>query len=124
MISPQQPDRERHFAPGNGFHRETAHELDLLVRAALPHAGSSALDIGCGRGTYAATLARLGHDTLAVDRADSAVAATRDRHTDLVPDPRAMRLDFERAAAPRAEPGGCRAAHRRVGTRRLVRPGA
>lgn len=102
------PDRrvhwEDHFAAGNGFHRADDHEMRLLAEAVRPRAGSRALDIGCGLGTYAAALAGLGYRTLAVDWADSAVAATRDRYADLEPGLEVMRLDFADPGAqlPRA----------------------
>ncbi|WP_406441429.1 class I SAM-dependent methyltransferase [Streptomyces sp. NBC_01613] len=95
---------EEHFAAGNGFHRADDHEIRLLAEAVRPPAGARALDVGCGLGTYAAALAGLGLRTLAVDWAESAVAATRDRYADLEPRLEVVRLDFEDAAAvlPRA----------------------
>lgn len=87
---------EECFAAGRGFRAVDAHEMRLFRRAVGPRA--RALDVGCGLGGYAAHLARLGCDTLAVDWADTAVAATRDRYTDLEPRLRACRLDFEDAA--------------------------
>ncbi|GAA3787294.1 hypothetical protein GCM10022403_022510 [Streptomyces coacervatus] len=76
---------EDHFAAGNGFHRADAHEIWLLGEAVRPQPGARALDVGRGLGTYAAALAGLGYRTLAVDWADAAVAATRDRCGDLAP---------------------------------------
>jgi SAM-dependent methyltransferase len=95
---------EDHFAAGNGFHRADDRELRLLSEAVRPRAGSRALDVGCGLGTYAAALAGLGYRTLAVDWADSAVAAARDRYAGLEPGLEASRLDFEdpRARLPQA----------------------
>jgi SAM-dependent methyltransferase len=90
---------EDHFAAGNGFHRADAHEIRLLAETVRPSPGARALDIGCGLGTYAAALAGLGYRTLAVDWADAAVAATRDRYADLEPRLEAGRLDFEDATA-------------------------
>lgn len=86
---------EDHFARGRGFRGVTEREIRSLGEAVRPRVGARALDIGCGLGTYAAALAGLGHDTLAVDWADAAVAATRDRYTDLEPRLRVVRLDFE-----------------------------
>ena len=89
---------EEHFARGRGFRGVAEQELRLLGEAVRPRVGARALDIGCGLGTYAAALAGLGHDTLAVDWADAAVAATRDRYADLEPRLRVLRLDFEDGA--------------------------
>lgn len=89
---------EGHFASGNGFHRVDLHEIQKLTDAVRPRAGAAALDIGCGLGTYAAALAGLGYRTLAVDWAESATAATRDRYTDLEPRLSVRRLDFEDTA--------------------------
>ncbi|WP_063768374.1 class I SAM-dependent methyltransferase [Streptomyces griseus] len=86
---------EDHFAAGHGFLTADDHELRLLAEAVGPPAPHArALDIGCGLGAYAAALARLGYDALAVDWADAAVAATRDRYAGLQPRLRARRLDF------------------------------
>ena len=95
---------EGHFAAGNGFLRADAREIRLLGEALRPPRGARALDVGCGLGTYAAALTGLGYRTLAVDWADAAVAATRDRYTDLEPRLEVARLDFEDATArlPRA----------------------
>lgn len=91
-----------HFARGRGFRGVRERELRLLGEAVPPRAGARALDIGCGLGTYAAALAGLGYDTLAVDWSDAAVAATRDRYADLEPRLRVSHLDFEDAAEVRA----------------------
>ncbi|ELS57589.1 class I SAM-dependent methyltransferase [Streptomyces viridochromogenes] len=88
---------EHHFARGRGFRGVAERELRLLGEAVRPRAGARALDIGCGLGTYAAALAGLGYDTLAVDWAHAAVAATRDRYAGLEPRLRVRRLDFEDA---------------------------
>ncbi|MFE6170562.1 class I SAM-dependent methyltransferase [Streptomyces sp. NPDC056464] len=93
---------EDHFARGRGFRSVRERELRLLGEAVRPRAGARALDIGCGLGTYAAALAGLGYDTLAVDWSDAAVAATRDRYADLEPRLSVGRLDFEDAAQVRA----------------------
>ncbi|EFL35797.1 predicted protein [Streptomyces viridochromogenes DSM 40736] len=90
---------EQHFASGHGFRRADELELRRLTEAAPPHPGARALDVGCGLGAYAAALAGLGYRTLAVDRADAAVAATRDRYADAEPRLQVQRLDFEDAAA-------------------------
>lgn len=70
---------EDHFAAGDGFHRADAREMRLLGEAVRPSRGARAPDAGCGLGACAAELALLGYLTLAVDWADAAVAATRDR---------------------------------------------
>ncbi|WP_128437387.1 class I SAM-dependent methyltransferase [Streptomyces cyaneus] len=88
---------EEHFARGRGFRGVKERELRLLGEAVRPRTGARALDVGCGLGTYAAALAGLGYDTLAVDWADAAVAAARDRYADLEPRLRVRRLDFEDA---------------------------
>ncbi|MDF3146260.1 MULTISPECIES: class I SAM-dependent methyltransferase [unclassified Streptomyces] len=88
---------EEHFARGRGFRGVGERELRLLREAVRPRAGARALDIGCGLGTHAAALAGLGYSTLAVDWAEAAVAATRDRYADLEPRLRVCRLDFEDA---------------------------
>jgi SAM-dependent methyltransferase len=89
---------DEHFARGRGFRGVREQELRLLGDVVPPRPGTRALDIGCGLGTYAAALAGLGYDTLAVDWSDAAVAATRDRYTDLEPRLGVSRLDFEDAA--------------------------
>ncbi|MFI9759886.1 class I SAM-dependent methyltransferase [Streptomyces sp. NPDC051963] len=97
-------DRERweeHFGAGYGFRRVSEEELRLLTEAVPPRAGARALDIGCGLGSYAAALAHLGYLTLAVDWADAAVAATRDRYADLEPRLTTRRLDFEDSTGQR-----------------------
>ncbi|MGW2717463.1 class I SAM-dependent methyltransferase [Streptomyces sp. NPDC001492] len=95
---------ENHFAAGNGFHRADAREIRLLGETLRPRHGARALDVGCGLGAYAAALAGIGYRTLAVDWADAAVAATRDRYADLEPRLEVARLDFEdaRVRLPRA----------------------
>ncbi|WLW51277.1 class I SAM-dependent methyltransferase [Streptomyces sp. YU58] len=89
---------EDRFAAGLGFRRVDSTETTLLTTAVPARPGARALDVGCGLGTYAAALAGLGYDTLAVDWADAAVAATRDRYADLEPRLRARRLDFDDGA--------------------------
>lgn len=89
---------EEHFAAGHGFRSAGEHELRLLADAVRPGPGTRALDVGCGLGGYAAALAGLGCHTLAVDWADAAVAATRDRYTGLAPRLRVRRLDITDAA--------------------------
>ncbi|MFH0521138.1 class I SAM-dependent methyltransferase [Streptomyces sp. M41] len=86
---------DHRFAQGHGFIGADAPELRRLAEAIRPRPGARALDVGCGLGTYAAALAALGCDTLAVDWADAAVAATRDRYADLEPRLRTALLDFE-----------------------------
>ncbi|MER6419459.1 class I SAM-dependent methyltransferase [Streptomyces sp. NPDC001137] len=95
---------EDHFAAGFGFHRVDAREIRVLGETLRPRHGARALDVGCGLGTYAAALAGMGYRTPAVDWADAAVAATRDRYADLEPRLEVARLDFEDATArlPRA----------------------
>ncbi|MEG3626846.1 class I SAM-dependent methyltransferase [Streptomyces poriticola] len=90
---------EAHFASGRGFRPVDAQEADLLAEAVRPGPGTRALDVGCGLGGYAAALARLGCRTWAVDRAASAVAAVRDRYTDLEPSLTVGLLDFNDGAA-------------------------
>ncbi|MFI6037238.1 class I SAM-dependent methyltransferase [Streptomyces sp. NPDC051315] len=85
---------EELFAAGHGFRGTDEHELRLLTDAVRPGPGTRALDVGCGLGGYAAALAGLGCDTLAVDWSEAAVAAARDRYTDLAPRLRVRRLDF------------------------------
>jgi SAM-dependent methyltransferase len=83
------------FAAGEGFRQATRAETRLLAGHVQPQQGQRALDVGCGLGGYAAQLAGLGYDTLAVDWAGSSIAAVRDRYTGVVPNLRALRLDFE-----------------------------
>lgn len=86
------------FAAGRGFRGVDAHETRLLAGMVPPRAGSRALDVGCGLGTYAAALAGLGHRTLAVDRSEAALAAVRDRYDGVQPRLSVRRVDFEDAA--------------------------
>jgi 2-polyprenyl-3-methyl-5-hydroxy-6-metoxy-1,4-benzoquinol methylase len=88
---------EERFAAGRGFRTVDARELALLAEAVPLRPGTRVLDVGCGLGGCAAALAGLGCDVLAVDWAESAVAAARDRYTDLEPRLRVHRLDFENA---------------------------
>lgn len=90
---------EEVFAAGTGFRRVTESELRMLARHIRPQPGQRALDIGCGLGGYAAGLAGLGYRTLAVDWAQSSIAAVRDRYAGLLPNLQARRVDFEDAAA-------------------------
>lgn len=98
MTTVGRDDWEERFAAGRGFRGIDAHELRLFRQAVRPRPGTRVLDVGCGLGGYPAALAGLGCDTLAVDWTDAAVAATRDRYTDLEPRLRVERLDFEDAA--------------------------
>ncbi|WP_030621346.1 class I SAM-dependent methyltransferase [Streptomyces fulvoviolaceus] len=98
MTAAERAGWESRFAAGNGFRNVDADEIRLLAEAVRPRAGARALDIGCGLGTYAAALAGLGYRTLAVDWAEAAAAATRDRYTDLEPRLSVRRLDFEDTA--------------------------
>jgi SAM-dependent methyltransferase len=91
---PERRHWEEHFAAGLGFRGTSDRELRLLADAVRPGPRTRALDVGCGLGGYAAALAGLGCRTLAVDWADAAVAATRDRYTDLEPRLSVRRLDF------------------------------
>lgn len=75
-----QPLRRGPRRPGTA-----GHALRLLAETVRPGPGIPAPDIGCGPGADAAALAGPGCRTLAVDRADAAVAATPDRYTDLEP---------------------------------------
>ncbi|WP_432177011.1 class I SAM-dependent methyltransferase [Streptomyces sp. Tue6028] len=97
---------EELFAQGRGFRRADARELTLLAGHVRPVSGQRALDVGCGLGGYAAGLAHLGYRTVAVDWAQSSVAAVRDRYSGLEPGLTAHCVDFEdddavqRALAP------------------------
>ncbi|MEU6372029.1 class I SAM-dependent methyltransferase [Streptomyces sp. NPDC046909] len=97
-------DWEERFAAGRGFRGVDAHEMRLFKRAVRPRAGARLLDVGCGLGAYAAALAGLGCRTLAVDWAEAAVAAVRDRYADLEPLLSVRRLNFEEATD--LPPGG------------------
>lgn len=85
MTTAERARWEDHFAAGRGFRGTDAEELRLPAEAVHLRPAARALDVGCGLGTHAAALAGLGYRTLAVDRADAAVAATRDRYADLEP---------------------------------------
>ncbi|WP_075738760.1 class I SAM-dependent methyltransferase [Streptomyces acidiscabies] len=89
------------FASGRGFRDADADEVRRLVETVADVSPRRALDVGCGLGAYAAVLASLGWDTLAVDWAESAVAAVRDRYAGLQPRLRVQRLDFSDAGAVR-----------------------
>ncbi|MDQ1049620.1 bifunctional 2-polyprenyl-6-hydroxyphenol methylase/3-demethylubiquinol 3-O-methyltransferase UbiG [Streptomyces sp. V4I2] len=103
MTAPERAGWEGHFAAGHGFRRTDPEELRLLAEAVHPRPDARALDVGCGLGTYAAALAGLGYRTLAVDWADAAVTATRDRYADVEPRLKARRLDFEDQAEVSAQ---------------------
>ncbi|QZZ31001.1 class I SAM-dependent methyltransferase [Streptomyces sp. ST1015] len=89
------------FASGRGFRDTDADEVRRLVETVADVSPRRALDVGCGLGTYAARLASLGWDTLAVDWAESAVAAVRDRYAGLQPRLRVQCLDFSDSGAVR-----------------------
>ncbi|GAA5032519.1 class I SAM-dependent methyltransferase [Streptomyces siamensis] len=86
---------EELFAEGRGFRRADARELTLLAGHVRPVSRQRALDVGCGLGGYAAGLAGLGYRTVAVDWAQSSVAAVRDRYSGLEPGLTAHCVDFE-----------------------------
>ncbi|MFF4753696.1 class I SAM-dependent methyltransferase [Streptomyces sp. NPDC002514] len=83
------------FAAGTGFRPADPVEMRLVADHAQPRRGQRALDVGCGLGGYAAQLTGLGYDTLAVDWAESSVAAVRDRYAGLLPGLHTLHLDFE-----------------------------
>ena len=63
--------------------RITAHVADPLLDAARVTAGSTVLDVGCGRGDLCAAAAARGARPTGVDLADGMVAAARDAHPGL-----------------------------------------
>lgn len=83
---------------------QTRFELDSFRRHVGPERGQIAIDVGCGRGTLAATMARTGMTVTGYDWSSVAIAAARDRHW-------SKRLDFAvhdfltEAVPPGLEPG-------------------
>ncbi|NGN64795.1 class I SAM-dependent methyltransferase [Streptomyces sp. A7024] len=68
-----------HYAEGGGWRPVRPEELDPLAARLGPGAGRRLLDVGCGDGGYAASLAGLGFTVLGVDYAASAIEAARAR---------------------------------------------
>jgi SAM-dependent methyltransferase len=52
-------------------------DLDLYLAIAEEHQATSFLDVGCGTGTLAVRLARLGHDVVAIDPAMASINVAR-----------------------------------------------
>lgn len=58
---------------------EAAEAIDLLERAAAPAEGAKILDVGCGRGRHARTLARRGYRVTGIDLSARAIETARRR---------------------------------------------
>ncbi|MFG3001745.1 class I SAM-dependent methyltransferase [Streptomyces sp. NPDC048340] len=58
----------------------TRFELDAFRRHVAPERGQVAIDVGCGRGTLAAAMARTGMTVTGYDWSRAAVTVARDRH--------------------------------------------
>lgn len=66
-----------------GSHEYLVPVLHNVIRRLLPASGARILDLGCGNGYVASTLADLGHAITGVDVSAEAIAVARTAHPDL-----------------------------------------
>lgn len=59
----------------------TRHELDQFRRYVDPRLGQTAIDVGCGRGRFTASLARMGVDATGYDWAAAAIKIATSTHS-------------------------------------------
>ncbi|MFJ9623320.1 class I SAM-dependent methyltransferase [Streptomyces sp. NPDC101181] len=103
---PKKQAWQDHYADGKGFRQVGEVECTLLAaHTPVPDGEGRALDIGCGTGELAVTLASMGYTVDAVDYAESALPRARAEHAE-VKGVRWWCRDVEREALPEAAPDG------------------
>ncbi|MXG30232.1 methyltransferase, FxLD system [Streptomyces sp. YIM 132580] len=106
---PKKQAWQDHYAEGKGFRQVGEVERALLAEyTPMPDGGGQALDVGCGTGELAVTLAEMGYTVDAVDYAEEALIRARSDHAE-VSAVRWWCLDIERDPLPEVsgdeEPG-------------------
>ncbi|MBK6044637.1 methyltransferase, FxLD system [Streptomyces sp. MBT55] len=106
---PKKQAWQDHYAEGRGFRQVSEGERALLAdHTPVPEGGGRALDVGCGAGELAVTLAGMGYTVDAVDYAEEALIRARSGHAE-VGAVRWWCLDIERDPLPEVagdeEPG-------------------
>ncbi|MGW3299860.1 methyltransferase, FxLD system [Streptomyces rubiginosohelvolus] len=99
---PKKQAWQDHYAEGKGFRQVSEAERALLAEhTPVPEGGGRALDVGCGAGELAVTLAAMGYAVDAVDYAEEALIRARSDHAE-VGAVRWWCLDIERDPLPDA----------------------
>ncbi|MGW7587643.1 methyltransferase, FxLD system [Streptomyces rubiginosohelvolus] len=102
---PKKQAWQDHYAEGKGFRQVGEVERALLAEyTPVPDGGGKALDIGCGTGELAVTLAAMGYTVDAVDYAEEALFRARSDHAE-VSTVRWWCLDIERDPLPEVSGG-------------------
>ncbi|MFI7325296.1 methyltransferase, FxLD system [Streptomyces rubiginosohelvolus] len=97
---PKKQAWQDHYAEGKGFRQVSEAERALLAEhTPVPEGGGRALDVGCGAGELAVTLAGMGYTVDAVDYAEEALIRARSDHAE-VSAVRWWCLDIERDPLP------------------------
>ncbi|GGW09129.1 MULTISPECIES: methyltransferase, FxLD system [Streptomyces albovinaceus subgroup] len=97
---PRKQSWKDHYAEGKGFRQVGEVERALLAKhSPVPDGGGRALDVGCGTGELAVTLASMGYTVEAVDYAEEALMRARSDHAE-VSAVRWRCLDIERDPLP------------------------
>ncbi|MFJ8762071.1 NUDIX domain-containing protein [Streptomyces cyaneofuscatus] len=97
---PEKQAWQDHYAEGRGFRPVGAVERALLAEhTPVPDGGGRALDVGCGTGELAVTLAGMGYAVDAVDYAEEALTRARAEYAE-VPGVRWECLDIEHDPLP------------------------
>ncbi|MGW6586339.1 class I SAM-dependent methyltransferase [Streptomyces globisporus] len=97
---PRKQAWQDHYAEGKGFRQVGEVERVLLAEhSPVPDGGGRALDVGCGTGELAVTLASMGYTVEAVDYAEEALMRARSDHAG-VSAVRWRCLDIERDPLP------------------------
>ncbi|MFH8884445.1 methyltransferase, FxLD system [Streptomyces californicus] len=101
---PKKQAWQDHYAEGKGFRQVGEAERTLLAsHTPAPDGGGRALDVGCGTGELAVTLAGMGYTVDAVDYAEAALTRARAEHAE-VKGVRWWCRDVEREPLPEAGP--------------------
>lgn len=101
---PKKQAWQDHYAEGKGFRQVGEAERTLLAsHTPAPDGGGRALDVGCGTGELAVTLAGMGYTVDAVDYAEAALTRARAEHAE-VKGVRWWCRDVEREPLPDAGP--------------------